>query len=175
MDPPADGQAGPWASPRLAWRDEWCLGIEALDTDHRELVRLLNRLLESQGQARGDSEGQPADGGQGPVEPGQVADLAALIAHLREHFRREEELMAAIRYAALEDHCSEHAMQIAELLALCRDLENRGARRLAAESLEWIKRWCFDHFVTEDRRLADAYWIHQAAANSSSSLRSWPT
>jgi len=91
------------------------VGIEALDTDHRDLVRLLNRLLEFQGQARGHSEGQQADGGPGPVEPGQVADLAALIAYLREHFRREEELMAAIRYAGLEDHCSEHAMQIAML------------------------------------------------------------
>lgn len=161
MDPPAQRQTGPWASPRLVWREEWCLGIEALDTDHRELVRLLNLLLESQGQALEDSEGHQADGGQRPVEPGQEADLAALIAHLREHFRREEELMAAIAYAGLEDHRSEHAMQIAELLILCRELENSGARRLAAESLEWIKRWCFDHFVIEDRRLAEAYRIHQ--------------
>ncbi len=161
MDPSTEGQTEPWASPRLVWREEWCLGIEALDTDHRELMRLLNRLLESQGQALGDSERHQADGGQGPAEPGQVADLATLIAHLRDHFRREEELMAAIAYAGLEDHSSEHAMQIAELLALCREFEISGASRLAAESLECIKRWCFDHFVTEDLRLADAYRAHQ--------------
>ena len=161
MDPPADGQTGPWASPRLVWRDAWYLGIAAPDTDHRELVRLLNRLLESQGQARGDPDGQSADGGQGTAGPDQVTELAGLIVHLREHFRREEALMAAIAYAGLEDHCSEHAMQIAELLTLCRELENSGASRLAAESLECIKRWCFDHFVTEDRRLAEAYRAHQ--------------
>lgn len=28
---------------------------------------------------------------------------------------------------------------------------------LGIESLEWIKRWCFDHLVSEDRRLAEAY------------------
>ncbi len=162
MDPPADGQTGPWAPPRLVWRDEWRLGIAALDADHQELVRLLNRLLESQGQAHADAEDQSADGGQGPAEPDQVAELAALVAHLRAHFGREEALMAAIAYPGLEDHRGEHAMQIAELLALCRELEASGARRLPSERLEWIKRWCFDHLVTEDRRLAEAYRIQQA-------------
>jgi hypothetical protein len=36
---------GNWASPLIVWRDAWCLGIEALDADHQELVRLLNQLL----------------------------------------------------------------------------------------------------------------------------------
>ena len=28
----------------LVWRDEWLLGIEPFDADHKELVKLLNRL-----------------------------------------------------------------------------------------------------------------------------------
>jgi len=36
---------GNGASPLIVWRDAWCLGIEALDADHQELVRLLNQLL----------------------------------------------------------------------------------------------------------------------------------
>lgn len=31
--------------------------------------------------------------------------------------------------------------------------------QLSEESLKHIKRWCFDHFVTGDRRLAELY-IH---------------
>lgn len=153
---------GDWASPLLVWREEWCLGIEALDTDHRELVRLLNQLLRAQ--AAPPRQAGPGQARRGDDRPGQgqITALAGLIKHLRAHFHREEDLMAAIDYADLEAHRADHEMQTAELMDLCRHLEGSGAEHLSAESLEWIKRWCFDHFITEDRRLADAYLGHRA-------------
>lgn len=162
MHPFTAEPGGDWASPLIVWRDAWCLGIEALDADHQELVRLLNQLLEAQAETL--AEGGPGHPRRGEDQPrqSQVAGLAALIQHLHAHFRREEDLMTAIDYPDLEAHRGEHAMQAAELMALCRELEDSGAEQLSGESLEWIKRWCFDHFITEDRRLANAYLAHRA-------------
>jgi hemerythrin len=157
VPPPSHLPAPDWASPLIVWRDAWCLGIESLDTDHQELVRLLNALLQVQGAPSPKPGLDPPAEGQRSPEGSQVAGLATLIAHLRAHFQREEALMSAIDYADREAHRGEHAMQIAELMALCREQEERGERRLQADSLEWIKRWCFDHLVSEDRRLAEAY------------------
>lgn len=55
---------GNWASPLIVWRDAWCLGIEALDAAHQELVRLLNQLLEAQAEtlAEGGPRGTPGAG-----------------------------------------------------------------------------------------------------------------
>jgi hypothetical protein len=36
-------------------------------------------------------------------------------------------------------------------------LEREHGDAFSHESLQWVKRWCFDHFVAEDRRLARAY------------------
>ena len=162
MPPFTESPGEDWTSPLLVWREEWCLGIEALDTDHQELVRLLNQLL--QAQAVPLAEGGPGHARHGDDRPGrdQLAILAALIEHRRAHFRREEDLMAAIDYPDLEAHRGEHEMQTAELMDLWRHLEDSGAEHLSAESLEWIKRWCFDHFITEDRRLAEAHLGHRA-------------
>ncbi|MEA3274924.1 MAG: hemerythrin domain-containing protein [Pseudomonadota bacterium] len=141
----------------LAWRDSWLLGIEAVDADHKELVRLLNLLLCAEGRCAESFAELETPRESAPAGSSQLAHFSNLLGHLRDHFRREEALMMSLDYPDFELHESEHRMQMAELIDLRRHLSDRGSRCLSEESLEWIKRCSFDHFVTEDRRLAEFY------------------
>jgi hemerythrin len=148
----------PPAAGALVWRDDWLLGIETVDADHKELVRLLNLLLSEK--INGPRDRVAPHSPSAPSQPGrdQVARFGALVDHLHDHFRREEAIMLSVGYPDFEAHRGEHSMQIAELTELRRRLTDSGGRRhLDPESLEWVKRWCFDHFVTEDRRFAEFF------------------
>ncbi|CRI67396.1 hypothetical protein THIOKS1570026 [Thiocapsa sp. KS1] len=142
----------------LVWRDEWCMGIPTLDADHRKLVKLVNILLT--GQPAGQPEPDREDDHHRSVDLTRAEPLRrfeALVDHLRHHFEREEALMLSIDYDDFQTHKCEHSLQLAELTELRRQLLSEGRAHFSRESLQWIKRWCFDHFIAEDRRLADAY------------------
>jgi hemerythrin len=143
----------------LTWHEGWALGIEELDADHREMLRLLNLLF---------AAGQPSDAAdatapEGTLVPGAdplgaIERLDAVLKHLRAHFEREEVFLKSIDYPQLEEHSGEHALEMAELTELRRDLANGQAPRLDEESAAAIKRWFFNHVIAEDQRYAEYYF-----------------
>lgn len=148
---------GPAQTP-LIWRDEWCMGIPALDADHRRLVTLVNALLATQPGMEHDL-GITGDDREPDTttDSDPLARFEILLDHLRHHFEREEALMLSIDYADFQTHKCEHSLQLAELTELRRQVSRETGAVFGPESLQWIKRWCFDHFIAEDRRLSKAY------------------
>ena len=122
----------------LVWREAYAVGVELLDAQHREMVRLINQVLDP---AAGDRAG---------------ARLDALIAHLRRHFVTEEVFLRAIDYPLTEEHLREHALQMAEFVDLRRGI-GRGSGAIGAEARAEIRQWFFNHVVAEDRRFGAYY------------------
>jgi len=123
----------------LTWREGWALGIDLLDDEHREMVRLINRLLESD-------------------EPTPLTQrLDALIAQLRRHFETEEVFLRAIDFPGAEDHAREHTMQLAEFVDLRRSVSRDKATSLDPADQESIRQWFFEHVIGEDKRFAIYY------------------
>ena len=146
---------------QLTWHEGWALGIEDLDADHREMLRLLNLLFT----AGYTSDGVPATPAAGSLAPGAdplevLARLDAVLKHLRAHFEREEAFLERIGYPQLAEHSGEHALEKAELAELRRDLVNRQPPCLDEESAAAIKRWFFNHVIAEDQRYAAYYFEH---------------
>lgn len=127
----------------LEWNDAWLLGIGELDLEHREMVRLLNRLVETN------------------APEGLIERLDALVFLLRRHFKKEEEFLRAINYPNFDNHKKEHVMEMAEFIQLRRDLESTGGDSLDAATVQSIKHWFFNHVVAEDKRFADFYFQSQ--------------
>ncbi len=123
----------------LIWREGWVLGIDMLDADHREMVRLINRL------------GDPED----PATLG--TRLSELIAHVRRHFDTEGVFLRAIEYPEVIEHCREHTMQLAEFVDLGRSLAGSHTRTLDPIELQGIRHWFFNHVIAEDKRFATYY------------------
>jgi hemerythrin len=125
-------------SEALEWRDAWLIGVDLLDSEHREVVRLINRLLD------------PAE--TTPVS-GRLDDL---IAHLRRHFVTEEVFLRAIDYPLIDEHAREHRMQMAEFVDLRRGLAPE-ANALGDADRGALRSWFFNHVVAEDRRFGAYY------------------
>ena len=150
--PDQPAPAAPERAPEtlLPWRQEWCTGSDFIDEDHREMVRLVNDLQQSDARWVGDTSARSDD-------RGVLARFESLIEHLRDHFAREETLMREIDDPDIQVHQCEHSLQLAELAELRRRLAHHGHGGLDPETLSWIKRWCCDHLVSEDRRLAESF------------------
>ncbi|MEI6557876.1 MAG: hemerythrin family protein [Rhodospirillaceae bacterium] len=83
---------------QIEWRDEWLVGEDRIDGDHRELQSIINRIY----QAVEQRESRAA----------VTQLLRALLARSAEHFSYEECLMAGSGYPKAESHRSQHAMLI---------------------------------------------------------------
>lgn len=143
-------ERGAALSDLLSWRDDWCTGIDWVDTDHREMAVRLNRLADACCRHSNEPSDQP---GRSLV----LERLDALIAHNRIHFKAEETFLREIAYPGYEEHRREHQMQLAEFMQLRRALSDAPEGTLEAETLEDFKRWFFDHVIAEDRAYADYY------------------
>jgi hemerythrin len=142
----------------LIWRDAWLLGIEALDADHKEMVRLLNALVPA-GPVAGDHSIGAAQAEAADLTRETVRGrLEALISLLRHHFDREESFLRAIDYPGYTGHQREHIMQMAEFTDLRRCLNDSETGCMDEETVQSIKNWFFNHVIAEDRLFADYFF-----------------
>lgn len=122
----------------LEWRDDFRIGIEEVDHEHRALIELINALHGALG----------ADRSGDRVE----AFLGEIYASISSHFALEEKVMRARRYDELAVHKADHERLLDDLRDLMDEQvggaildEERFAQRLA--------QWFAGHFQTHDARL----------------------
>jgi hemerythrin len=115
--------------------------LDFINDDHREEARLLNELAEAVGALR-------AGGGSAAA----VAErFAALDAHTREHFAREEEAMRRAAFPPYPMHKGEHDRVLAEMAAEGRRFQDRGdAARLWTYVSETVPSWFVGHIQSMD-------------------------
>ncbi|MBL0209779.1 MAG: bacteriohemerythrin [Holophagaceae bacterium] len=88
---------------KLEWRDEFLVGIDEIDNQHRELLANINRLATMI--ATGDTSG--IDG-----------ILAFLGEYVQFHFGTEERIMRELSYPLMGDHVREHQKLIEQFIRL---------------------------------------------------------
>jgi hemerythrin len=127
---------------QLEWQDDWLLGIDDLDDEHREMVRLINRLLD-------EEENTPI-----------LQRASDLVVHLRAHFSHEELFLRRINYPGYCEHKHEHKMEMAEVVVLLKKMKNDQNPVLDPFFGQNIKYWFLNHAVLEDKRFA-AYFFQE--------------
>lgn len=117
----------------MPWQAAWCLGVEEMDSTHREFVELLEQC----------------QGGE------RFADsFSRLLVHTEQHFANEEQLMRSSGYAAIDEHRGEHNKVLAEARQMARGVE-RGRLKMAKAWLnERLPEWFELHRTTMDAALA---------------------
>jgi len=124
---------------KLEWNDELSIGVELIDSQHKELIRIANELINA-------------------VTLGHRGkELEKILEELREytvfHFNAEEELMEEIRYPQRGEHANEHT----RLKQSVKDFRQQLYKKetLTPEAmLEFMKGWLLDHLLSSDRELA---------------------
>jgi hemerythrin len=126
----------------LLWTRELSVGIAEIDEQHRELFRRVDALQDAVGV--GASRERAAEA------------LAFLEVYVVRHFRDEEALMIASRYAGLPEQRSAHRRFVGTFDRLRSTLARRGpSRELLAEVRFRTTAWLVNHVCGLDRRFAD--------------------
>ena len=125
---------------RVVWRSKYECGHPVIDAQHRRLVDLGNGLINS------IVAGKP--------RPAVERLFDGLIAHIQEHFRTEEELLATTRHRVADDHRDSHRLILNQAVGLRRrylaDEKSAGhvigfiayemiAQHIVKEDMSWVK------------------------------------
>lgn len=118
------------------------VGVDALDTDHKMLVSLINQLADAI--AAGEARALVA------------SVLNGLLDYTVYHFGREEAMMAACAYPGLAAHRQVHADLLRRLHALRDAYRDNPDDGLESRVLAFMKTWLADHILGHDRQYAPA-------------------
>ena len=122
----------------IEWKDEFSVGVPAVDHEHRELISLINDLHRSMQSSRS--------------REGVVASLGEIYAQIAAHFALEEKIMRDTAYAAYREHKEDHEDLLDQLRDIMDRVEDDGSydeQRLSAD----LERWFTEHFRTHDAKL----------------------
>jgi hemerythrin len=128
--------------PAVTWTPEMSVGVDALDTDHKMLVSLINQLADAI--AAGEARALVA------------SVLNGLLDYTVYHFGREEAMMAACAYPGLAAHREIHADLIQRLHALRDAYLGNPDGGIEPHVLEFMKTWLAEHVLGHDRHYAPA-------------------
>ncbi|MCB2230316.1 bacteriohemerythrin [bacterium] len=139
---------------KIEWKKEYEIGVSQIDTQHKKLVDLLERLRLSL-----------PNGLQNPMVGSALKEI---VEYTQTHFRDEETLMRGIRFADLDRHAILHKVLLGEVAGILKKLK-AGEDYNALDLLQFLKHWLVDHIIKEDSRIGAAY---REAVSSVTSLQS---
>jgi methyl-accepting chemotaxis protein len=124
----------------IDWSDVLGVGITAMDDEHKELFKRINKLLVA---LVGDEAGS------------QTADLEAIVEFIRQyidfHFRDEEKLLLAEGYPRYDAHRQLHASYEAEFAGIGKELKAKGfSPALLIRIQDKLVNWLLEHIARVD-------------------------
>ncbi len=134
----------------IQWRNEWLLGIDVLDNQHRALADQLNRLVQEC--SCGKESGQQ-DNEQRRKKLASMVD--ELYTQTRQHFSDEEAMMLKQGYPGYKAHAREHTMLLAELKSTFAASFEQGCCNMEPAVMKALRSWFIVHIVRSDREFAD--------------------
>ncbi|GHT90983.1 hypothetical protein AGMMS49545_14460 [Betaproteobacteria bacterium] len=130
------------------WSDEYSVGIDEIDEQHKTLFTLIDRLH----QAILHKEGSKVCGGI----------LNELVDYTRIHFSLEQTLMRVGGYPEYAEHCGLHKALVDEVEALQHKIET-GQAAISFELLQFLRNWLTKHILGEDMKYG-SYFRKQGAS-----------
>ncbi len=124
------------SKPYVEWEDEYSVGIESIDRQHRKLINLINNLQTAVDYSVGAEYEREA--------------LDALVDYTRAHFSYEEGLMEDNGYPDFTTHLAEHKRMILRVEEVLREYEqNRDAAM--QDAADFLRHWLINHIKGTDR------------------------
>ena len=129
----------------IEWKSEFSLGVPQVDTEHRELIDLINRLHRVVQSREHDAT---------------IVDfLEELYASAAKHFAHEELMMQARGYTAYEEHHADHQRLLNEVTEMMFEHQD-GVLDNVEVMTKRLYDWFCIHFKTHDaplHRLVHSY------------------
>ena len=125
----------------LEWKDEYLLGMEALDYEHQDLFDCLNQVYE---QCSRKADYDTVAGG-----------LGRLHTRLAAHFALEEKTMREMKNPYYAAHKAEHDRFLDEVTDAVAAFEEEFDHEDVDELAHRVQQWIVSHITTFDRQLVE--------------------
>ncbi len=126
------------------WKDDYSIGIENIDVQHKKLFELGKRLSELVFSI------------DYPINGGQIENiLMELKSYTTIHFRYEESLMRMHGYAYLENHINEHAALIVKVNKVNKEFDQYALKDFYMYLIDFISVWITNHILKEDMKFGE--------------------
>ncbi len=135
----------PWVSGHMerhrfvVWKDEYSVGIQTIDDDHRKLLDLINRLQMAVHYNNGESFEREA--------------MKELIDYTKYHFSREENFMEECDYPGFAEHKKEHELMVEQLNGMLTRYEGLGPA-VIEKVADFLQEWLIQHIYGSDQKYA---------------------
>jgi hemerythrin len=143
-------------SNKFDWSDEYSVGIEEIDEQHKTLFLLINRL----DQAILDRKGSTVCGGI----------LDALVDYTHIHFSQEQTLMRVGCYPDYDAHCELHKDLVDEVEALRQKIAT-GKATISFELMHFLRNWLTKHILGEDMKYG--VYFRENKQEQQQNVRKW--
>jgi hemerythrin len=121
---------------KISWKDEYSVGIDSLDQDHKKLISLLNQFTTAYDYAMSESYEREA--------------LDDLIAYTKYHFEREEKLLEESDFPDVADHKLQHKLMFEQVETFVELYKEKGHDSLD-EISKFLSDWLINHINGTDK------------------------
>jgi hemerythrin len=125
---------------QIKWSEEYSIGIDYIDNDHKKLLHLLNQFSIAFDYAQCEEFERDA--------------LTELVSYTRYHFRREEKLMEDYNYPQLAEHKEEHQAMIDTVEGYVKIYNKEGHNSLK-QVTNLLEFWLINHIKESDKQYRD--------------------
>jgi hemerythrin len=126
--------------PLFSWSDEYSVGNAEIDSQHKKLFDILNRLF---------------DICVGKDEAGTVESVMDdLESYTDYHFTYEEQLMRDIGYKEIESHRAGHNFFTKEIM-FAKRRQSQDKSSTDNKLIEFLSNWLIQHVTEEDKKYAN--------------------
>lgn len=121
----------------IEWSDQLSVNNIAIDSEHKKLVNITNKLHEAMSKGEGSKVMENI--------------LTELIIYTKTHFANEEKLMRANNYKDLDEHITQHKSFVNEVNKFYTNFKS-GSFTISISVLNFLKNWLIDHIQGSDKK-----------------------
>ena len=126
----------------FSWSDKYSVGVQSIDNQHKEILEILNRLLQA-------------------LKEGKAHYVVNQIIHDLEqyaytHFQKEEFLFQRFNYSGAAEHIHEHQQFREKIMTVKRDLIS-GKISFTVDLMFFLKDWVEHHILVLDKAYSDCF------------------
>lgn len=121
----------------IKWNDNYSVGINSIDQQHKKLINLINQLQTAVDYSTGEEFEREA--------------LDALVDYTKTHFTYEESLMEQYGYPDYQPHAAEHKKMIKQVEDVLTEY-NKDHDKAIAHALSFLKGWLINHINGTDKQ-----------------------
>ena len=124
----------------VEWKDDYSVGLESIDNQHKKLLNLINQLQTAVDYSTGEEFEREA--------------LDALVDYTKTHFTYEEGLMKDNGYPDYEPHKAQHEQMIKRVEEVLSEYE-KDQDTAMANATAFLKDWLINHINGTDKEYSE--------------------